>query len=104
MDHRLRLGKHDGGDNVKAALLSARYVISDNGNLCAHLHTLLGCFAGTDVVTPSHGAGRPVMTIENGGEDAGCERGLCVARMLKPAARALLIKCSWDLRGRRAAV
>ena len=104
VDHRLRLGKHGGGDSVKAVLLSARYVISDDGNIYAHLHAVLGCFAGTDVVTPSHGAGRPVMTIENGGEDAWCERGFYVARMLKLAGWVRLIKGSWDLRGRRATV
>ena len=71
VDHRLRLGEHDGGDKVKATLLSARYVISDDGNLCSPLLAVLGCFAGPDEVTPSHGAARPLMTIENGGEDAG---------------------------------
>ena len=88
VDHRLRLGKHDGGD----------------GNLYAHHHAVLGCFTGPDVVTPSHGAGRPLMMIENGGKGCKGERGLCVARMLKPVARAPLIKGSWDFRGRWAAI
>ena len=84
MDLRLWLGKHDGGADFKIALLPARDLVRGNCNLCARLHAVL-CFTSPGIPTPSHGALRrhpntlqTAVTTENGVEDAGRERGLCV--------------------------
>ena len=49
-------GGHDGADKVKVVLLPARDLVGGNGNLCAQLHALRGCFTNPGVTTPSGGA------------------------------------------------
>jgi hypothetical protein len=56
VDLRLRLGKHDGGDDVKVPVLSTRDLVGGDGNLFAQLHAVLRCFTSPGVVTPSDGA------------------------------------------------
>ena len=56
MDLRLRLGRHDDGNEVKVALLPARDLVGGDDNLCAQLHALRGCFTSPGVATPSDGA------------------------------------------------
>lgn len=56
VDLRLWLGRHDGGDKVKVALLPARDLVGSNGNLCTQLHALRRCFTSPGVATPSDGA------------------------------------------------
>ena len=53
---RLRLGGgHDGADEVKLVLLPMRDLIGSDGNLCAQLHALRGCFTSPGIATPSDG-------------------------------------------------
>ena len=56
MDLRLRLGRHDDGDEVKVALLPTRDLVDGDGNHCAQLHALRGCFTSPDIATPTDGA------------------------------------------------
>ena len=57
VDLRLQLGRgHDGADEVNVVLLPARDLFGGDGNLCAQLHMLRGCFTSPGVATPSGGA------------------------------------------------
>jgi hypothetical protein len=52
---QLRLRKHDGGDDVKATLLPTQDLVSNDSNLYAKLHQVLGCFGrGFDPNVASH--------------------------------------------------